>query len=1331
MTHARRPADSQPSVSEELTAIHPAGIAGDTFVFPLSPAQAKMWLADRARPGNPAYNASFRWRLTGPLDVRILSRALNEIVRRHEILRASFTEIDGNPVQIIAPPIVLNIPVKDLCTLTSADRETQMDRLCLEEATRSFDLEKGPLVRLGLLRMADEDHILMFTLHHIVSDGWSIGLIMEELKNIYTAYAEGRESPLPELPIQYPDYVIWQQGLLDEPDSVKQGEYWKKKLSGYERLEVQTDFPRPADSTTHSAIVSQMLPRELTDAVKEFSNSYGGTMFITTLAACMTLLARYTGKHDIAVGSPLAGRNRTELESLVGLFVNHIVFRSDASGNPAFPEFTARVRDAALEAFANQDVPFENVLKSLSHDGKAAAEPFHLVNFICQREYARASTFVFEFAGIRMSTMPSKSQGALYDLNFFMVEREAGWRLSLEYKTDLYSDKTAQQMLGDFRGLLEAIASNPDRRLSEFSMSERAKPAAIAPADDASSSQSATGEIYVMPASVAQERFWLLANFFPGNPAFNMPACVRLTGNISEQLLEKSFQVLIDRHETLRTTFEVVNDELTQIISPASTFSLPVVVLPSFAEAGREAKLEEVIREEAQRPFDLVRGPVFRARLFRLGAEDNVLVVTIHHILADGWSHNVFQRELWTAYEALSENREPPLGPLAIQYSDFTAWQREWLASAEARDHLEFWTKVLSSPLPVLDYPTDRPPSSRPASRGALETLLLSRDLVDALKAASKTENVTMFTLMLTCFAILLSRGAGQENLIIGSPIANRRPETEALIGPFAGPMALRLNLCGNPTLREATQRVQAVILDALGHCDLPFETLLQSLNVRSVRGRNALFQFYFSYQVAFLQPRQVNDLAVSPLPTFSTGTPFEMQLAAIERAEGVRIQLDYNPDLFDSSSIRLILQDYRRILEAMAKNPGGSVLEIAVSVSSKVPSASHPDASEAEITAPRNETERKLAKIWKEVLGIQRVGLHQNYFELGGTSLLAVHLFSEIEKAFNVKLPLSTLFTAQTVAELAPIVSNRAKTNWSPLVHIQPGSSRPTLFCAHGAGGNVLIYRALARHLGPEQPVCGLQCQGLDGKRAYLTRVEDMATLYVNEIRKTQPHGPYFLGGYCMGGTIAFEMARQLNALGEEIALVALFDAINWSKLGSNSIWVRIHRKGEKLMFHAGNFLLLDFKDKVKFWREKLTELRSRVHVWRGKLLGNLIRHRDGAQSESRLLAEIWDSNDRAALAYVPRPYPGTVTDFRPMKQYSSYIGPDKNWDQLALGGQEIVTLPVYPAGMLVEPFVQRLAAALTAAIDRAIQRNRSLTNAPEEKAALGRSPNGSVAKS
>ncbi|MGH9431376.1 MAG: alpha/beta fold hydrolase, partial [Terriglobia bacterium] len=285
----------------------------------------------------------------------------------------------------------------------------------------------------------------------------------------------------------------------------------------------------------------------------------------------------------------------------------------------------------------------------------------------------------------------------------------------------------------------------------------------------------------------------------------------------------------------------------------------------------------------------------------------------------------------------------------------------------------------------------------------------------------------------------------------------------------------------------------------------------------------------------------------------------------------------------------------------------------------------------------------------------------------------------------------------------LARILRSRAATtDWSPLVEIQPSGSRPGFFCVHGGGGNVLIYRDLARHLGSGQPFYGLQSQGLDGKQPLLERIEDMAALYVKEIQRVQPRGPYFLGGYCMGGTIALEMAQQLNAQNEEVALLALFDTLNWSNLSPGSPWKKAVYQVQRLVFHVQNFLLLSFKDRVRFLRAKLDVTRHRSSVWRGMLFGRLTNERSH-QTESSQLARIWKTNDRASLDYVARPYPGMITDFRPMKQYARYKEGGLHWDELALDGQEIVTLPVYPAGMLLEPFVRDLAAALRMSIEKA----------------------------
>ena len=365
-------------------------------------------------------------------------------------------------------------------------------------------------------------------------------------------------------------------------------------------------------------------------------------------------------------------------------------------------------------------------------------------------------------------------------------------------------------------------------------------------------------------------------------------------------------------------------------------------------------------------------------------------------------------------------------------------------------------------------------------------------------------------------------------------------------------------------------------------------------------------------------------------------------------------------------------------------------------------------DSLKAQMIATEDDTTRRLARIWQDLLGVKSIGLDQNYFDLGGDSPLAVQLFAQIEKAFKVKLPLATLFEAPTIEELAQILRREASApRWSALVAIQPDGSRPVFFCVHGAGGNVLIYRDLSQNLGSDQPFYGLQSPGLDGSRPPLTRIEDMAELYVKEIRAVQPYGPYFLGGYCMGGTIAYEMAQQLRAQGEQVALLALFDTMNWYKVPFPSIWGKGYHAGQRLLFHAANFFKLDSAGKAKFFWEKVKVFRTRIPVWRGKLLSKFVKNSPAAKSKSRVLGQIWALNDLAGINYAPQPYPGVITDFRPVKQYRRCNKPALKWDHLAEGGQEIVVLPVYPAGMLVEPFVKHLAVALRKAIDAAISQS------------------------
>ena len=1310
-TQPEIPAPDQEQDAPEQSALHGDNYA-ELYAFPLSPVQERMWHAFLRNPESPIFNASFRWQLEGPLDPGLVELSFEEIIRRHEVLRAHFRVVDGEPRQLIAPEMKITIAHSDLSGMLAAERDAEFDRMSAVEAQTCFDLRTGPLLRIGLIRMEAKRHVLTLTLHHIICDGWSIGIIMEELQKIYAALAAGQPSPLPELPIQYGDFVIWQKDFLQREEIRQQLAFWKKKLDGYQRLEIPGDLPGSDDADRRSAIVSTLLPRELSERLKEFSNLQGGTLFITTLAASIALLHAETGKTDIVVGSPLAGRNRSDLEGLIGVFINHVVFRVNTGRDPTFADLATSVRDTVWDAFANQDVPFEEVVKEVAGKNGPAADAFYVINYICQREYARASTFVFEFAGLRMSTMPSKSQGALYDLNFFMVEREAGWRLSLEYRVAKYSEGFAKAAHGKFFRLLEAIAENPNRKLSEITGLRKptadsvAQPATATSAEAAVKSGDEEPEVYALPASVAQQRFWLLEKLSHGNAAFHMPAGVRLAGKISAERLETAFRVVIGRHEILRTTFEDSNGELLQIISPAWPFRLEKTTVSGKNLAEKEEKLPQLVRDESQMPFDLAKGPLLRARLFELSPDDHVLLLTLHHILADGWSQSILQKELWAAYAAEDQSGDAGLPPLNIQYSDFAAWQKEWLASEESKEHREFWLSALKPPLPVLDFPTDRPPQNRPASHGAIETYLLPPELAASLKTFAQKNHATMFTLMLACFGALLAKYSGQEDAVVGSPVANRRSETEPLIGPFAGPIALRLNLAGDPTLQELLMRVRDFTLDALSHSDLPFEVLLDKIRPLAVQRRNPLFQFYFFYQTAFLQPRKIGDLTVSPMPTFSVGTPFELQLGFVERQEGIRAQLEYNPDLFDATTIKRILEYYGTILGAMLGDANTRISGLPVpqkpTVTSATTLSAQPQARK--FVAPRDSVELQLALMWERLIGRQPIGVHDDFFEIGGQSLLAAQMVIEIDKEFGRKIDLSTLLTASTVEALAQRLHSEDTGTQTSLVPIRATGSKAPLFCVHGGGGHVLRFRAMAARLDADQPFYGLRSPEADGAVARLT-VEDLAAKYIRDIRAVQPKGPYFLAGASFGGLIAYEMATQLITAGEKVGLLGLFDT-------GNPAYYRDLSFGQSLQFQA-----LYVVDRIRLYARRLFKgetwqlirdlarsigsrasyiffrVAQRFYGWSQKPLPDALR--DNVKMFSAV-----------GQAFTPKPYSGELTLFRAKGRTAEYgSNLSLGWNEIVSGGVRVINVPGDHMTILEEPFVWDLVEELRTCLHRSIQ--------------------------
>ncbi|HEX2080073.1 MAG TPA: condensation domain-containing protein, partial [Longimicrobium sp.] len=329
---------------------------------PLSFAQERLWFIDRLEPGRPTYNIHVAWRLGGALDEAALERALGEIVRRHEALRTTFREVDGSPVQVIAPFGGFTLPVEDLSGLGEADREVEVRRRATEEAMRPFDLTAGPLFRAGLLRLGGESRVLLLSMHHIVGDGWSLGVLFRELSALHAAYRQGRESPLPELGVQYADYAVWQRERLRGERLERQLSYWRERLAGApELLELPTDHPRPAVQTFRGASEGIALPGELLERLRTLGRSEEATLFMVVLSAFQVLLSKYSGSEDIVVGSPIAGRTRDEVAGLIGFFVNTLVLRTDLGGDPSFREVLRQVREVTLGAYEHQELPFEKL----------------------------------------------------------------------------------------------------------------------------------------------------------------------------------------------------------------------------------------------------------------------------------------------------------------------------------------------------------------------------------------------------------------------------------------------------------------------------------------------------------------------------------------------------------------------------------------------------------------------------------------------------------------------------------------------------------------------------------------------------------------------------------------------------------------------------------------------------------------------------------------------------------------------------------------------------------------------------------------------------------
>jgi amino acid adenylation domain-containing protein/FkbM family methyltransferase len=1503
--------------------------------IPLSFAQRRLWFLDQLEPNNPFYNIPAGVRLTGELNLEALERTLSEVVRRHEVLRTSFSTAGGEPQQVIGAPTAIKLPLEDLSHLSVEEREQEAHRLAGEEAREPFDLSSGPLLRPRLLRLAANDHVLLVTIHHIVSDGWSTGILVREVSALYQAYCAGEESPLPELAIQYADFAVWQRQWLSGDVLEEQMSYWREQLRDLNTLELPADRVRPAVQSYRGASMGFALGQEETAALKQLSRREGATLFMVLLAAFQVLLSRYSGQSEVVVGTDIANRNQAETEDLIGFFVNQLVLRTELSGATSFVDVLQRVREVCLQAYAHQDVSFEKLVEELQPERDLSRSPLFQVKFIFQN----APGGTLQMGNLGLSSFGSESWTARFPLGLIMWEEASGQlKGACTYSTDLFEAGTIARLQEHFQQLLRAITAAPELPLTQVSMltpaereqlrqwnqtatyfppvllhelferQARQRPEATAlrykdeqlsydelerranqlahhlqrlgvgpevlvgiclertpqmvvallavlkaggaylPLDPAyplerlsfmledaavtvllterelltrfaptvehsvcldeeweqianesettpecaavpenlayviytsgstgqpkgvmithqaicnhmqwmqqdlplqptdrvlqktpfsfdasvwefyaplqagaqlvllppgqhqdvgqllesvvrqeittlqmvptqlrllaqaerfaecrslkrvfsggeelltalaeevvagsgaelynlygpteasievsyyrydSSTDGARGsvpigrpipntemylldeewepvavevpgEIYIggaglargylqraaltaekfipdpfsgragarlyrtgdegryladgnieyrgrldqqvklrgyrielgevetvlgrhqavaqcavsvretesgdqrlvgyvvwelgqeatvaelreyleerlpeymvpgqwvvleelpltasgkvdrralpspdghgfdeligeyvgprtvteeivagiwaevleveqvgmhdnffelgghsllatqavlrlrsvfevelplrslfesptvsslssrieelrladtqnvappivprqevdeIPLSFAQQRLWFLDQLEPNNPFYNVSAGVRLTGELNIEALERTLSEVVRRHEVLRTSFSTLAGELRQVIGAAVRIALPIEDLSYLPVEEREQEAKRLAGEEAREPFDLSRGPLLRARLLRLAANDHVLLVSMHHIVSDGWSTGILMREVSALYQAYCAGAESPLTELAIQYADFAVWQRQWLSGDVLEEQMSYWREQLRD-LNTLELPTDRARPAVQSYRGASMGFSLGQEETAALKQLSRREGATLFMVLLAAFQVLLSRYSGQSEVVVGTDIANRNhAETEELIGFFVNQLVLRTELNGTTSFVEMLQRVREVCLQAYAHQDVPFEKLVEELQPERDLSRSPLFQVKFIFQNAPGGTLQLGSLRLSSAGGEGRTAKYDLLLALTESSEGIRGIFEYSTDLFDAGTIVRLQEHFQELLRAVTAAPELPLTQISMLTSTE-----------------------------------------------------------------------------------------------------------------------------------------------------------------------------------------------------------------------------------------------------------------------------------------------------------------------------------------------------------------------------------------------------------
>ncbi len=1390
----------QPVLAPDLRANIAPVPGGCVIKMPLTESQRELWFASQmGEAASSAYNECRLLHLEGPLQADALRLALQRLVERHEALRTTFAP--GGDEQRILPKMEVDLPFVDWSHLQPAEQELGLDQLQLQQAQLPFDLAGGPLIRAGLFRRADERHLFIITVHHLVCDGYSFRILLQELARLYgteCGHPETRLAP----PLQFSVYARAQVQQEQSAAHVANENYWLEQFaSDTQVLELPTDRPRGVASSFAGARERLDLPIELSGALKRLSAQQGCTLFATLFAAYLLLLRRLTGQRDLVVGVPLADRAIPGGETLVGHCVNFLPLRATVEDQQSFSKNLAEMQRVFLNADEHGRYAYGTLIQKLSMPRSPGRMPLASATFNLERISEETS-----FCGLKTETTGNKHSSTCFEISFDVADGPAGLQINCRYNSGLFSSLTISRWLGHFQTLLEGIVAAPQRAVCEFPiLSEAERQVILGDWNETTTDYPREKCVHQLFEEQAQRTPECVAIEFDNEQltygqlnrrANQLAHRMRKLGvsrdSIVAVCLERSLDMVVTllgilkagaaylpldpSHPRDRTRLMLEDAGVRIAVTQERFVSLfqdlhvaPAESTKSFAERGQnpsshafqiprlmcvDLDRDAIDKESTVDPSGDLAATDLAYISFTSGSTGRPKGVCVPHRAivrlvkntdyADLTAREIFLQLAPLAFDAstfeiwaplLNGGRLvifPPHAPSLSELGEFVEARgisTLWLTAGLFQQMIEEQSSRLRGVRQLLAGGDVLP---MPAVIRALQTLPGCR----LINGYGPTENTT-FSCCYTITEEFASRddSAGKIcSVPIGRPIANsqsyvldafRQPVPVGVVGElYVGGDGLARGYLNCPELtsekfipnpfgngqNSRLYRTGDLVrwrpdgnLEFVGRGD----TQLKIRGFRVELGEiEAVLSEHPSVRACAVAVSQDDPAGRRICAYFVSG---EANHAAPE---------DLRKHLMKRLPDCMIPDNFVR-LETMPLTANGKVDRCAL------PRVNQQNGMSGKPFVQTNDAvETQLAQIWENVLGRSAIGVDDDFFELGGHSLLALRLISRVETEFGRRLTAAGVFQARTVAQMARLLRDERAAQGTSVVEIQPRGTRPPLLLVHGAGGGMFWgYTALSECLGNDQPVFGFKAREVKGSEPY-PGIEELAAQYVTDLRAFQPHGPYYLGGYCFGGNVAYEMARALRAAGEEVAMLALINCVP-----PNFTYDRVHvtpgfclRFLKNLVYWGKYVLQLKQGQRRAFLGWKLHAIKSRLLHW--------LRPSDStplnfdiedfvdlsAQPEGR--RGLWEAHVKALFSHHPQPYPGHVHLFRtPGHSLLCSFDETLGWRELATGGLTVRIVPGAHETVMNEPHVRTLACEMQQCLNTCLGERDDAAASQDEK--------------